>query len=260
MKSLNKKMYEKIFFIGGFHRTGSTLLSSILCQNPEIHIEGKSALCQIMFDCEKSTNEVMFLLNDNNKSKFKKTFLKEVPKLYYENNNRRIVIDKNPWWTNAGNIELIKNHIVENFKMIVMYRNPLEIIKSFLYIHEKNNKKITQEPIISNFPEIFDNYNDFIELFNRNDLNNFLFIDYDFFIEFPDETIDNIYEFLGLKKYVHNLKNIERYYVSENFSGLNGLYEVRKEISKRSIDISVDEGTEAICNQMYLEMSRLVNK
>jgi len=41
---------KKFFFISGLPRTGSTLLSSILYQNPLIHAEGNSALCQLMWD------------------------------------------------------------------------------------------------------------------------------------------------------------------------------------------------------------------
>ncbi len=48
----NKKNF---YFISGLPRTGSTLLSSILYQNPLIHTEGNSALCQLMWD-------IMFLV------------------------------------------------------------------------------------------------------------------------------------------------------------------------------------------------------
>jgi hypothetical protein len=40
----------------GLPRTGSTLLSSILNQNPLIHAEGNSAVCQLMWDMEVSCN------------------------------------------------------------------------------------------------------------------------------------------------------------------------------------------------------------
>ena len=40
--------------LSGLPRTGSTLLSAILYQNPKIHAEGNSGLCQLMWDLEVS--------------------------------------------------------------------------------------------------------------------------------------------------------------------------------------------------------------
>ena len=50
----NKKDY---FFITGLPRTGSTLLTSLLSQNPNIHAAGNSPVSQMMYDMHVSVTE-----------------------------------------------------------------------------------------------------------------------------------------------------------------------------------------------------------
>ena len=47
-------MIDKFIGLSGLPRSGATLLSAILDQNPEIHAEGSSAVCQLMWDVHKS--------------------------------------------------------------------------------------------------------------------------------------------------------------------------------------------------------------
>lgn len=243
-----------MFFIGGFHRSGSMLLGSILCQNKNIHMEGKSALCQLMWDAKNSVNESENFLIANGRNHFDKDFISEIPKIYYKNNNRNIVIDKNPWWTNINNINLIYNYIDKEFKMIVLYRNPIEIIKSFTRIYLKNNIAL-ETPLINNFPEVFDNYDDFVFLLNNNYDDHFLFIDYEDLVNNTYEKILKIYNFLEIDYFDHDLKNIKQYYLSSNsFLNLDGLYEVNYKIKKGKYNIELDEISYEICSSMNNEI------
>ena len=45
---------DKFVALSGLPRSGSTLLSSILSQNINIHAEGNSAICQLMWDAQCS--------------------------------------------------------------------------------------------------------------------------------------------------------------------------------------------------------------
>ena len=42
------------YFMAGLPRSGSTLLSALLNQNPDIHSEPSSPLCGMMFNLERS--------------------------------------------------------------------------------------------------------------------------------------------------------------------------------------------------------------
>lgn len=249
-------MYEQMFFIGGFHRSGSMLLASILCQNENIHIEGKSALCQLMWDAKISIQQNKEILHSNKKFNLDKKLISEIPKIYYQNNNRKIVIDKNPWWTNINNMSLITEYIDQNFKMMVLYRSTEEIIKSFVRVYKKNNISL-ETPLISNFSEIFNNYNDFIDLMNSDLKENFLFIDYENLVKFPQTTIDKIYDFLQIEKIDHDFDNISKYYLlSNSFYDIDDLYEVGKTIKKREYEIELDEQSLLICNEMNQQIKK----
>ena len=45
---------EQFVCLSGLPRSGSTLLTAILSQNPLIHAEGNSAVCQLMWDLHQS--------------------------------------------------------------------------------------------------------------------------------------------------------------------------------------------------------------
>lgn len=247
-------MYEKMFFIAGFHRSGSTLLGSILCQNPNIHMEGKSSLCQLMWDAKESVIKNEDYLLSNNKKFFDIEYISEIPKIYYKSNIRKIVIDKNPWWTNRNNVNLIYKYIDKNFKMIVLYRNPIEVLKSYIRVY-KDNHGLPNYPLINSLPEVIDNHNDFIFLINNKNNHNLLFIDYEDLVNDMPNKIKNIYDFLEIDYFQHTFDNIEKYYLqSDLFYNLHGLYEVMPKIEKRKYDIELDEVSYKICNEMNNEI------
>ena len=91
IKTLNNK---KFFFISGLPRTGSTLLSSILCQNPLIHAEGNSALCQLMWDNYIScSNNSIEQLTANNHLDLIFKIISNLQQIYYDKVTRPIIID-----------------------------------------------------------------------------------------------------------------------------------------------------------------------
>jgi hypothetical protein len=95
------KSFEKMFFLAGLPRTGSSLLTSILSQNPDILSEGSSALLQILILNENMTNdniEIAGGINESfintNRGHVKKTIIESIPDLYYKNTPHKIIIDK----------------------------------------------------------------------------------------------------------------------------------------------------------------------
>jgi hypothetical protein len=82
-----EKQKEKKQFVclSGLPRTGSTLLSAILGQNPKIHAEGNSAVCQLMWDmyCSCTQNAKEQLLA-NNRSHTMMNLIKSIPQVYYK--------------------------------------------------------------------------------------------------------------------------------------------------------------------------------
>ena len=79
-------------FLSGLPRTGSTLLSAILCQTPHIHAEGNSAVCQLMWDIQQSClTTASQQLAANDKIDVIHDLVSQVPDIYYKN----IEVEKN---------------------------------------------------------------------------------------------------------------------------------------------------------------------
>ena len=140
---------KNIFFLSGLPRTGSTLLTSILSQNPQIHAKGNSPLCQLMWDLQVSCSNTEQMQNNPDVSD---KLLSSIPKTFYENSNKNIV-DKCRSWTLPANLELIDNYITKSPKIIVMLRPMVEIVKSFVFIRTMNNWKNPEEGLLDDKSE-----------------------------------------------------------------------------------------------------------
>jgi sulfotransferase len=88
-------MEKRYIGLSGLPRTGSTLLSSILSQNPEIHAEGNSAVCQLMWDMQCSVYDSSILqLTVSNRIDTGIELIKNIPNMYYKDVTASTVIDK----------------------------------------------------------------------------------------------------------------------------------------------------------------------
>ena len=120
-----------LVFLSGLPRTGSTLLSSILNQNPNVHAGANSPMCQLMWDMEQSCSYSEEQVK--NTLEVKPKIIKQIPKIFYDGIEKNIV-DKCRTWTLPGNLELINKYITKTPKIVVMVRPIVDIVKSFVYI------------------------------------------------------------------------------------------------------------------------------
>ena len=112
--------------LSGLPRTGSTLLTAILSQNPKIHAEGNSAVCQLMWDtyvsCSQNCAEQL-LANNRQKTVF--DLMSSIPSTYYNDisEEETIIVDKSRSWTLEPNVRILENFVDPDIKMIVLESN-----------------------------------------------------------------------------------------------------------------------------------------
>ena len=125
-----------IAFLSGLPRTGSTLLSAILHQNPAIHAGGNSGVCQTMWDAQESIerNEQI----KATKANVQGDIVGAIPGLYYREVTRPIIVDKCRSWTLPSNMEMIRRYITDDPKVIVLTRPIGEIVDSFDRLFKAN--------------------------------------------------------------------------------------------------------------------------
>jgi sulfotransferase len=222
--------------LSGLPRTGSTLLASILFQNPNIHTEGGSGLYRLMYDMEVSfeTNSSLWI-KGSNRQDVQGELISQIPHIYYNNTTAQNVFDKNVAWVFPGSIELIEKYIRSDPKIIAMIRPVEEIIQSFITLRKLNN---WQGDIES---DLRDPQNPLIGLAAfwveqaqlRND-DKFLFIQYDDLVDHTKDVLKSIYDFCEIEYFEHDLNNIEnKNPENDEHWGLVGLHDIRRTISRR---------------------------
>lgn len=221
--------------LSGLPRSGSTLLSVILHQNPKIHAEGNSAVCQMMWDmwqsCEKNCNEQ---LSANNRLDTKYQLLNQIPKIYYQNTTREVVVDKCRSWTLPANQDLLRRFITDKPKTIVLTRPIDEIVASFASLYERNNREFDENVLLRENSDPLMRSLLGVNWAKQVNKGEFLFITYKELVDETDAVLDSVYGFIGIERYEHDLNNIVNE-MPENDSvyGLIGMHDVRQTICPR---------------------------
>jgi sulfotransferase len=242
-------METKYHFIAGLPRSGSTLLSTILNQNPRFYSGPSSPVLGCMFTLDTFlTNEELFLAYP--KPIFHKNLISSVMHKYYEDVDKPVIFDKNRAWHTK--IDYIVNFLkIENPKIICPVRNIDEILTSFITLLRRNplitNEKLNFvdrdlvkmnlflndinrcEMIASGAGVLGQSFDDLKNALSMGYRKNIHFVEYNDLINNPRETLKSIYDFIGESYYEHrfdNLKNTHRE-KDEEVYGLSDMHEVR---------------------------------
>ena len=256
------KKYDQFVCLSGLPRSGSTLLSAILSQNPKIHAEGNSAVCQLMWDMQESyVKNCKEQINANNRQSTVTELISQIPQLYYKNidDNEKIVVDKCRSWTLPDNIELLKKYIDKNIKIIVLERPILEVVNSFNKLYNKNNISIDCNEILRiNSEPIMRSLNGLLYSKNNNQDNTFLFITYNELVEKPEKTIKKIYAFCNWEHFEHEFNNIiPRYKENDDAYNLIGFHDVYPNIKPLKSTINLPKDVIDKCNYIDINMKKL---
>ena len=247
-------MNHKYFFMGGLQRSGSTLLSAILQQNPEIYVSENSPICDLtyklnqLFDNNYQYNSCPF---ENRRINVVKSLIDN----YYYDVSESIIIDKFRSWGTHYNISMIEALYDQKVKIICPVRSITEILTSWITLFNKNKNHVSYiDKLITEKVENIDDVRcDLLMNMDggilhqmyamdlcRNPSFNEVFhiVEYEDLISNPSKEIEKIYDFLKIKKYTHKFNNIKFNAKSRDtdYFGTPGLHEVRKYISKISKD------------------------
>lgn len=245
---------KKFVGLAGLPRSGSTLLSSILSQNSDIHAEGNSAVCQMMWDLDQSCDiNCKEQLVANHRQQTQLDIISAIPYIYYKNVSKPIIIDKCRSWTLPANLFLMQRYITENIKIIVLERPIIEIVKSFVNLRKENNwegdleKELLDEgsePIVRSLSGV--------KWAKENNANNtFLFIQYNDLINNTKQTINKIYSFIDEPIFEHDFNNIiNKHPEDDKVYDLIGQHDIRPTINKRQINIELSQETIDRCQKL----------
>ena len=241
-------------FLAGLPRTGNTLLSSILNQNPTIYSSPLSPVSEMLWRHEQVTyGENSVRLNDK---KGLENIGNSILDNYYADIDKPVIIDREKGWGTPPNFSYIKKYITPNPKIIFTIRPVTEILTSFLKVLPTQGLSLDANMAannwtIRNYLTMEDNYCDFlmqpwgqvsslltsIDTIEENK-DNFCLIKYEDIINTPQEVMNKIYNFLELPSYKHDFNNIKKLEIdNDEATGLPAnLHEIRPQLEKISQD------------------------
>lgn len=240
---------KKLFFMGGLQRSGSTLLGSLLSQNPDLYCSPTSPILDFLVSSDTCLNNLSNMytydIEEVRKSIFGSTF-----KNFYKHVKKPIVIDKHRGW--SSNINTLKKFVLPNPKVIVTYRPIAEVITSFIKLADKDPENMIDASLRSANIEI-NNQNrakyvweewtyemyDILRYGLNNHRENIYVIHYKKLVDNPQKELYNIYDFLELERYEeHYFENIINTLSEQKDEiwGFKGLHDIRSSINNESND------------------------
>jgi sulfotransferase len=247
---------KEFFFLAGMQRSGATVLSAILNQNPDVWVSPASPMLEIMINATQAFDSPEH--KDYDRGNAISNAIAAIPHNFYYDKQANYIIDKNLNWTSTNGVELSHRYINKNIKIICPVRNVLDILVSFDTIinaspESQQNALMDKEVLLETFPDkpMADRRADWLMKFGNDItrcLNNmkhalnpeyrhmFHFVDYDDLTTNPEREINKIYEYLEIPQYNHEYQNIEDSSgISENsLTGIKNLHKVRPKLEKKS--------------------------
>lgn len=230
-----------LHFLSGLPRSGSTVISSILNQNPKIHSTATSGLIDIMGAVCSTWESSPVTLAQNEKPEDAYRILRSVVAGKYENIKKPIVIDKNRGWVNPKILSTMNKVLGYEPKVIATVRSTADCASSFIRVvkPEDISEFLRNSPLIKHLK------NSYAELKNGYDSypKNILFIDYDDFIQSPQEHMDKIHDFINIDNYSYDFNNIDTKIVAEQDDlawGVPGLHSISSRLGRQNNQRSKD--------------------
>lgn len=253
-------MDKTFYFMAGLPRSGSTLLSSILNQNPRFYSGPSSPVLGAMFSLEENfrSNE---LYTGYPKPDQVKELIGSVPHHFYSDVKKPVVFDKNRAWT--ARVPYIEHYIGQQAKIIVPVRRIDEILASILTMIHRNPFEegqprinfVDEQLVKTNIPIndfnrclyllnsggiVYESLNAILEGFNQEVRDRMYFVDYNDLVDDPETTMSGIYDFLDEEPYEHKFKKLTNDHRENDLEtyGLSDMHEVRSKLKKTSISPS----------------------
>lgn len=239
-------MSKQFYFLSGLPRSGSTVLASILNQNPEVYVTPTSPMLDLLIENQNAWHKLPSVQANPFPDQLT-NITRAMISSSWEHRPERIIIDKNRGW--GKNMPASTILFGSEIKMIATTRDLPSIMASWLTLLHKNpyshmdstlkNKGLSATDENRMGEMWFNMVKDCMESLaqaKKDASNRLLLVDYDGLIQNPKDTLKKIESFLELPSWEYDYNNI----ISETFDddlaawGLKGMHKIRSKLEKTS--------------------------
>lgn len=212
-------MNKKYHCITGLPRSGSTLLVSILKQNPAFHSSISDSLCGLVGNTISNCQRGPGMKYEVPLEK-RKNIVKSVIDGFYHDTDKSVIFNTNRNWTFVTNV--VKD-LLPAAKMIVCVRDINWIIDSFELAHRKNPFSISSmfprghsgnvytraNALMENDGIIGNPYTGIKQALAGPEKDMLYVLEYEHLTKNPEQALRSIYEFIGEPYFKHDFDNVE---------------------------------------------------
>jgi len=212
---------KKIFFLAGFPRSGNTLLTSILNQNPDICCTPNSVVLEIYKDVWNLKHTDVFKNYPDHESLHR--VMESIIPAYYKHWNYKYIIDRGPAGT-EGNLYLLKKFHSKDIRVIFLVRPILEVLASWVTWASKTPdafiRKTSTNPteachfLMGPKGQVTKELLCMKNLLKPENKHHVHFVDYKDIVSKPNPTIKEIYKFLGIPPFKHRFVDLDQIMVN----------------------------------------------
>jgi len=214
--TLEPKKNKQLFFLVAQPRSGNTLFTSIMNQNPDIACTPNSITLEIMKDLFLLKQTDVFQNYPDHKSL--DNVLDVVYDIYYKDWPQPIIIDRGPVMT-IGNFALMQKHFKRPFKCIVLLRDLMDVLASYMKWYTENpdafpnryNLKNDEEKlgrIMNKDGAVAKDLEAIKNSYNYPSLCHY--VKYNDLVAQPEKEIRKVYQFMGLPYFNHKFEDLQQ--------------------------------------------------
>ena len=232
---------KQIVFLSGLPRTGSTLLTSILSQDPDTHVDGSSPLARILFGVNRTCTALAHEgLVRTRRTNFTDELLREIPKMFYKDVSEHVIVEKDRAWGHDP-LDLIK-YVSSEPRVVILLRPITEIVESFVHVKRVNGDLLPEKGLLQRGIDPFMDAIDNTAYALANVSERYLFGTYDQLISNPQSFLDQVCDFWRIRKWQWNFEDITNPKPEDDAAfRTEGLHDVRPKLGKRDYEVKVSK-------------------
>jgi sulfotransferase len=246
-------MTKTYHFMAGLPRSGSTVLSALLNQHPDLYASPQTDLISLLYELEKEIagfeSYKAGLLHQGYAS-----VMHNMADTFYAHIDKPVIIDKSRAWGTPYNWDNLSPYVNPKGKVILTMRPILEVLASFVKV-SRESQKITkyQQYLnttlwVSDYRTETDAIVDNLMMPNgeidraiysianllKNHRDRVHVVWFDNLLDNPEKTLSGIQRFLGLKSFEHNFGKIVAVDQHNDLAGygIAGLHDVKKKLAR----------------------------